>query len=100
MIKKQHKTCENHSVSIDWYFVNADGLPALVCDTCTATKGKRKGKPKFLSWLNTRDVFKIQYGADWEQKYCEYYTLLLKKESQRLGEQQISEYGNYNAYFE
>lgn len=98
MITKQHRTCENHSVSIDWHFVNHDGLPAMVCDTCLATKGKRKGKPKFLCWLNTRDVFKIQYGADWEQKIAEYYSLL-EQQHQRLGEQQTDVYGNNNAYY-
>tara|TARA_R110000803_G_scaffold154604_1_gene219370 strand:+ start:189 stop:518 length:330 start_codon:yes stop_codon:yes gene_type:complete len=107
MITQTHKTCEFHSVEIDWDHTNKDGLPAIVCEQCKNTKGKRRGKAKWVSWLSRKDLYKIQFGADWESKYAEYQyaTCVAVFKAKQRSEKDIYDGGerefvpgNYDAY--
>lgn len=112
MITQQHKTCENHSVEIDWEHTNSAGLPAVVCEQCVNKKGKRKGKAKFVCWLSRKDLYKMQFGANWTDKYSEHmsikYELEERYRQQRIkdahlsrcndGTEEVEAQGNYSAY--
>jgi len=68
MRNKRHK-CDNHPVDIDWNLLNASRNPALVCKQCITRKGKRRGQPVFISWLSDIDLFKIEHGDKWRDKW-------------------------------
>tara|TARA_R100001463_G_scaffold119477_1_gene175324 strand:+ start:1971 stop:2273 length:303 start_codon:yes stop_codon:yes gene_type:complete len=99
MRQAKHK-CDTHQVDIDLDTVNNAGLPAIVCAECITKKGPRKGKPKFICWINTRDYCKMQYGDKWEIKYTE----MMSEMQQQNTEQAQDHYtnadtpGNYTAY--
>jgi hypothetical protein len=108
MITQTHKTCEFHSVEIDWDHTNKDGLPAIVCEQCKNSKGKRRGKAKWVSWLSRKDLYKIQFGADWQDKYHEHQSMMHEAEEREKQQRQRDTFdgteheldapGNYSAY--
>ena len=99
MITQQHKTCDTHPVNIDWELTNTNGLPAVVCEQCVNKKGKRKGKAKFICWLSRKDLYKIQFGDDWEHKYNEHLINNQLAEQRAQRETFIGDVpGNYTAY--
>ena len=88
MITQKHKTCEFHSVEIDWDHINTAGLPAIVCDQCKVTKGKRKGKAKWVTWLSQKDLYKMEYGDNWQDKYQEHQSMMHEAEEREKQQRQ------------
>lgn len=92
--------CDKHQVDIDLNTLNDAGLPAIVCVECITKRGPRKGKPRFISWINTRDLCKMQYGANWEIKYSEMMTEMQQEQTEQVPDHytDANTSGNYSAY--
>ena len=94
--------CDTHQSVIDPDTQNASGNPALVCAECITKKGPRKGKPRFICWLSTKDVCMIQYGDNWQSEYEK--ILRQQQLTDRIIDSMKNPYaeeyvpGNYSAY--
>ena len=60
MQNNKHLTHAEHEMHINWALTNAHGNPALCCSKCTTPKGPRRGQPKYIDWLKSKDVAMLQ----------------------------------------
>lgn len=48
--------CVDHPMILNWREVNADGNPSLCCAVCKSTTKKRRGLPRYIRFVKTREI--------------------------------------------
>jgi len=53
--------CIDHPMHINWDTVDRAGNPSLCCSICISkTKGSRRGKPRYIRFIKTKEIEILQ----------------------------------------
>ncbi len=59
-LQQRDLQCIDHPMHLDWSMANRDGNPALCCSICTSTTKSRRGKPRYIRFIKTREIEPLQ----------------------------------------
>lgn len=55
-LQQRDLQCLEHPMILNWGMTNTDGNPALCCAVCVSGTKKRRGKPRYIRYIKTREI--------------------------------------------
>lgn len=59
-LQPRDNVCLNHPMFLNWRLTNSDGNPSLCCAVCTSKTKQRRGQPRYIRFVKTREISQLQ----------------------------------------
>ena len=59
-LQARDEVCLSHPMLLNWRLTNKDGNPALCCAICTSKTKQRRGQPRYIRFVKTREILPLQ----------------------------------------